>query len=771
MKDLNHPPESILVVDDQLENLVTLSEILRAEGYEVNSVINGPTALEAVHAFLPDLILLDILMPDMDGYDVCETLKVDPVTRDIPVIFISALDDSADKVKGFSAGGIDYITKPFEREDVSARVKIHLKIRHLEKSLRASEAIYRGVFENTNNGVVIYETINDGSDFLIKDINRSVERIEKIRKEDVVNKRVTEVFKGVESFGILDVFQQVWKTGKTIHHPTAFYRDNRIEGWRDNFVFKLPAGEVVAVYSDETESKQALENLQLSEEKFRNLFAAIPDPIFIHDCHTNRILNANNTAAKQYGYPLAELTQLYAHDFSTPEHAAQTKDHLEKLQCGKTMVFETVHQNAKGIIFPVEVHCRRTELRGQNVFLTVCRNITERKSAEKNRQQLEEKLRQAQKMESIGTLAGGIAHDFNNILASALGYTELALDVMEKGSPLESYLQEIFTACNRAKDLVQQILTFSRQSNQDLKPVRVSLIAKEALKLLRSSLPADIHIRTDIDSRSLVLADPTQIHQIFMNLCTNAAQAMEETGGELNVTLKDVQITADSGKPAASLAPGEYLELTISDTGPGILPDAMSSIFDPYFTTKEPGEGTGMGLAIVHGIVKSCRGEIAVESTPRQGVIFTIHIPTHERITDSKAYQPEVLPTGSERILFIDDEQPITKMTGQILQRLGYTVTTRTSSIEALELFRAKPKAFDLVLTDMTMPNMTGDRLAREMMAIRPDIPVILCTGYSKRLSEEQAIEFGIKAIAHKPLIKSELAATVRRVLDQEARK
>ncbi|MDO9109044.1 MAG: ATP-binding protein, partial [Desulfatirhabdiaceae bacterium] len=319
----------------------------------------------------------------------------------------------------------------------------------------------------------------------------------------------------------------------------------------------------------------------------------------------------------------------------------------------------------------------------------------------------------------------------------------------------------------RAKDLEKQILTFARQAGEELKPVQVSILVKEALKLLRSSLPTTIEIKQNIESDSLIMADPTQVHQVVMNLCTNAGQAMEEEGGVLHVGLTDVRLDADFTKTCEDLIPGDYLKLSVSDTGSGISPEVMKSIFDPYFTTKAPGEGTGMGLATVHGIVKHNGGEIVVDSEVENGSIFTVYLPITKKRTGAESYHAEALPFGTERILFVDDEPPIAAMGGKLLEGLGYQVTARTSSVEALALFRSKPDDFDLIISDMTMPNMTGDKLAVELMKIRPGIPVILCTGYSKKISNEAALDIGIKAFAYKPTVKADLARTIRKVLDE----
>jgi len=393
-------------------------------------------------------------------------------------------------------------------------------------------------------------------------------------------------------------------------------------------------------------------------------------------------------------------------------------------------------------------------------------DITEQKSAEEERGKLESKLQQAQKMEAIGTLAGGIAHDFNNILSAIIGFTELALSETEKDTPLYNNLQQVFVAGGRAKDLVNQILTFSRQADQERKPVRVNLISKEAIKFLRASLPTTVEIREHIRSDSLVMADPTKIHQILMNLCTNAEHAMREKGGVLGVKLVDVELDTDFTADHPELKPGAYLELSISDTGHGIPSHTLDRIFDPFFTTKEKGEGTGMGLSVVHGIVGSYGGAILASSRPGKGSTFTVYLPVVERLSEPLVRDEEIIPTGRESILFVDDEPPIVDIGKQILESLGYDVTTRISSLEALELFKAEPDRFDLVITDLTMPNMAGDILAKELMRIRPGIPVILCTGYSVRINQQQAIALGIRAFVSKPMLIKEIAGVIRKVLD-----
>lgn len=394
-------------------------------------------------------------------------------------------------------------------------------------------------------------------------------------------------------------------------------------------------------------------------------------------------------------------------------------------------------------------------------------DITLRKQVEEDYNRLTLQLFQAQKMEAIGTLAGGIAHDFNNILGAIIGYSEMIRNECPTESITVSYINQVLNASNRAKELVKQILAFSRHSETDLVPLQPAPIVKEALALLRSSLPTTIDIKRDIDSDAgVVLADPTQIHQIVINLCTNAFHAMETAGGTLTVSLHQRKFTSEDLLKTPQLQPGTYIQLSVKDTGSGISPEIKKKIFEPFFTTKEVGKGTGMGLAMIHGIVESYGGSITCESEMGKGSVFHILLP----IVDGSALQQHdssaKMPTGDEHILLIDDEQILLDVGRRMLEYLGYKVTEVADSVEAYTIFREQPDAFDLVITDQTMPKMTGVELSQRFLQIRPDIPIILCTGYSSIISEGQAEAQGIKGFAMKPLAMRDIGSLIRRVLD-----
>lgn len=509
-------------------------------------------------------------------------------------------------------------------------------------------------------------------------------------------------------------------------------------------------------------------SLRESEDKFRTIFDKASDGMLIADAITKKFLQGNAAICSMLGYTKEEIESLTINDINPPNDISHVLDEFKKQGKGEKAFAEDLQLLRKdGSIFYADIGSFPVIIGGVPCLVGIFRDITERKQADAEKMKLQTQLIQAQKMEAIGTLAGGIAHDFNNILTAVIGYTELAQMNFEAGSEIKEDLKEVLAASVRAKDLVDQILSFSRQTQKEQVPVQMRLIVKEALKLIRSSLPVTIDIRQSILSQSLVLSDPTQLHQIVMNLCTNAAHAMREKGGILEVVLTDVELDSAFCSTHAEIQPGTYQKLTVSDTGHGISADVMNQIFDPFFTTKPKNEGTGLGLSVVHGIVKDSGGTITVYSEPDLGTTFNLYFPIIKGRAEEKPEEHTILPTGTERILVVDDEKVITDILNKTLSNLGYTVEARTSSLETLALFKAMPDKFDLVITDMTMPQMTGDKLALELLKIRPDLPVILCTGFSQNITKEKAKTMGIKAFLMKPLLIKEMAHTIRKVLDK----
>jgi signal transduction histidine kinase/CheY-like chemotaxis protein len=391
-------------------------------------------------------------------------------------------------------------------------------------------------------------------------------------------------------------------------------------------------------------------------------------------------------------------------------------------------------------------------------------------AAEAEHKSLEDQLCQGQKMAAVGTLAGSIAHEFNNMLAAIIGFTEMATYEISQASPAYHYLQEVHKAGLRAKDLVQQILTFSRKNDREHKPVQLSLLVKETVKFLRASLPATIDIRQRIPyDVGAVMADPTQMHQILINLCINAEYAMRETGGLLEIGADHIVASDVAVTSPRELRPGPYIRLTVRDTGHGIAPEIVERIFEPFFTTKGVGEGTGMGLAIVKSIVTRHGGMITVESTPGAGTTFAIYLPRIDQTAEREPQTEVPVPYGQGRILFVDDDDALVRLWQSMLARLVYEVLVSSSSSEALKIFQTAPYSFDLVITDQTMPHMTGEVLAAELRRIRPDIPIVLCTGFSHSIQADKAQAIGIDAFLMKPLRAQELGLAVRQALAQRA--
>ena len=399
------------------------------------------------------------------------------------------------------------------------------------------------------------------------------------------------------------------------------------------------------------------------------------------------------------------------------------------------------------------------------------RNNARRQRAEEEQARLETRLRQSQKLETIGTLAGGIAHDFNNLLTVICGYADMAIDDLSEGTQARSNLEEVLKAGHRAKDLVQQILTFSRQMEQERQAVKVHLIVKEVLTALQAMLPAAVEIRQAIDTDcGTVIADPTQIHQVLMNLCTNAYDAMREGGGVLTVSLDMVEVGIESTETHPNLQEGVYIRLTVSDTGHGMNGEIIDRIFEPFFTTKGVREGTGLGLSVAYGILLSHGGELTVSSELGKGTTFRAYLPQADDDTEWKMPTDEPLLRGEERILFVDDEEMIARLIKQMLVHC-YKVTIMTSSVEALQVFDTQPNAFDIVITDMTMPDMTGVELAKELIRLRSNIPIILVTGFSELITAETAKEVGVRGYLTKPIAIGDLSRAIRRVLDYNTEK
>lgn len=522
--------------------------------------------------------------------------------------------------------------------------------------------------------------------------------------------------------------------------------------------------EWVGTMSDIHDRMAAEKTLQENEERYRTITENSPDIILRFDANFKCVYVSPSIKAMTGKEPEDYIGKTHR-QAGYPIHTCELLEEAIKntFETGELQELEYEYESPEQSIY-VSLRLKPEFGEGDKVesVIGVSRDITERR-------RLEDQLRQAQKMEAIGTLAGGIAHDFNNILGIIVGYSELSLDESENNTIVHENLTQILSAANRASELVKQILAFSRKSEKQKKPVYASQIANEVLKMIRSTLPTTIDIKSHIPEKTgLILANPTQIHQVLMNLCTNAGHAMREKGGVLEVTLKHVNL--DDNTRLHELESGKYLEITVKDSGHGMKPAVIERIFEPYFTTKKTGEGTGMGLSVVHGIIKSHGGDIDVQSEPDKGTTFTIYLPLSKKEA-APAAETTIQDSsgGGEHILFVDDEKDLVEMGKQMLERIGYKVTVRTSSIEVLEAFKQNPRKYDLVITDQTMPNMTGIQLTRELINIRPDIPVILCTGFSESVSKENYRTLGIRSFLMKPIVKKEMARIIRQVLNESS--
>ena len=802
----------ILIVDDDPKGLYMLEAMLKGYGYEVMAAENGQIALELARVDPPKLIISDILMPIMDGYILCQEWRKDGKLKNIPFVFYTATyTDEKDEELALKVGADKFIQKPVEPDEF---IKvIHGVIRDVEKGKIETKG---PVLEEEKDVFKLYsERLVNQLEKKMLDLEQEItERKSAEKRLRLLSSAVEQSCEGIamsdlegnlvftnKAFAAMHGYTQEELVGKhlSIFHTAeqmpsveAANRESRKTGefngevWHvrrsgtvfpalmHNSILKDETGKpigMIGTLRDITEQKQADEELRKSEERLKYIIDNMGDIIFRTDLEGNYTF-WNKAAEKITGYPLDKLLRMNRRELIAAEYHEFVFERTRKRIAGEPLDerydIETIHKDGHRVA--LELHTTPVYEAGKLIGVqAIGRDVTERKQAEEEKKKLEARLQQAQKMEAIGTLAGGIAHDFNNILFPVIGYTEMTMENLPEDSLGRRNLQEVLKAANRAKSLVQQILTFSRQSEHEPKPLEIQPIIKEALKLLRASLPSTIEISQKIEKEcGLILGDPVQIHQVMMNLCTNAYHAMCEKGGVLEVSLTAANLDSDAVVQYPDLSPGSYLKLSVRDTGHGMDRKTMDRIYDPYFTTKDPNKGTGLGLSIVHGIVKSHGGYITVYSEPGVETIFHVYLP---RI-DTGAVSPwtvsiEPVPKGKERILLVDDEVQLVRVMQQMLERLGYHVTARTSSVEALEAFCHQPEEFDLVITDQTMPNMTGAELAQEIMGIRSDIPVILFTGFSEVISEEKAKAMGIREYIMKPVITRDLAKAIRRVLEE----
>jgi PAS domain S-box-containing protein len=641
-----------------------------------------------------------------------------------------------------------------------------------ELTIQEREKRYRAIMENAYD---LIAEVDGSATFLY--VSPNFEEVLGYAPSQLIGSNIFSLVHPEDRAGGLEEFTQGMQaagSGRSIYryrHQNGEYR------WFESTgrLFQTALGDVrgVVVSRDITERKKSEEALQESQERYRVLYDEAPLMYFTVDAHL-RILSVNKFGANMLGYTNEELVGQSAMTVVDPE---DQEIFCREIEAG----FTSMNQASQKVFRKIKKDGTRLWVRetsrsivGPNqeqMLLLSCEDITDQKRVEDALEQSEKQLRQRQKMEAIGTLAGGIAHDFNNILGAILGYSELAMTQAKQEPKLISYLEEVLTAGHRAKGLVKQILAFSRRSDQEREAVDLNVMVEEALRMVRATLPTTIAIRSTsaIDS-AVVFADPTQIHQVIMNVCANAEQAMRKQGGVLTLTVTSIEVTENSTKQFPELKPGTYLQLTIQDSGQGVSGQDLERIFEPFFTTKSSGEGTGLGLAVVHGIIVGHGGHIAVSSVVGQGTTFTILLPRLDVVLPAQIVNAMEWPQGRGNVLFVDDEEVLARWGEQVLTHLGYTVVTKTNPHDAVELFHKQPDQFDVVVTDQTMPTMSGEALAMALLEIRHDIPIVLCTGFSHTMSAEKANKIGLKGFLMKPVNGAGLAKTLQEVLEVRAR-
>ncbi|MCB9077814.1 MAG: response regulator [Anaerolineaceae bacterium] len=789
----------ILIVEDEMIVAEDTKDILEGLNYTVVDIASsGEEAIQQVEKLQPDLVLMDInLKGELDGVQAAEQIHR---YFDTPVIYVTAYADPQTLQRAKVTAPYGYILKPFKVKELLSVIEITLYKHQTDRKLKESEQWFSTTLSSIGDAVIA--TDNEGC---VTFMNPVAEALTGWSQAEAQGKKLATVFEIInEETGqpAPNPVEQVLKEKRIVtlaNHSALISKQGQHIPIEDSAAPILDnkgnINGVVLVFHDITDRRQKeaeltryrehLETMvqertaQLTEvsEMQRLILANVDEIVYMvasdkAGTFAGNVRFVSDRVERIIGYHPDEFIEDKNLWFKSihPDDIHTLVESTERIMFDKrpgTREYRMRHKDTGEYYWMEDRITPQFDADGAVIGLFgVARDISERKHAEEERRRLELQIRQTQKMEAIGTLAGGIAHDFNNLLTPVLGYSEMLQYDFSEGSLTRKKVDAIYQAGARAKELINQILTFSRQVELAPRPVQIDLLLKEALNFLRASLPSTIELEIDIHKNCVVLADPSQIHQIIMNLCTNAYQAMGEKGGVLRVALKPVEINPGITINNSILSAGVYQEFTVSDTGPGIAPAIQQRMFDPFFTTKPVNKGTGLGLSVVLGIVETLNGAITVESELGKGATFKVYLPRYDKPTVPDKPPGMAVTGGKEHILLVDDDAMILEVINNMLTDFGYSVTTKIESAAALETFRNQPDLFDLVITDQIMPNIAGGDLAWQLLQIRADIPIILMTGFSEDMTPDKASDLGIKDYVAKPISLSTLMKTVREVLD-----
>jgi PAS domain S-box-containing protein len=706
----------------------------------------------------------------------CDRLKLSEIFRRLTEDNVSTFDENQVLAKDGRILTVEWYGRPIfkgTKFEYFICVGIDITERKIaENELRLSQEKFRHLFEYNNSGVAIYEAVNNGEDFIFREFNQAGERIEKVKKSQIIGKSVLEMFPAVRDFGLFEIMQKVWRTGEPAHLPVTFYKDDRIAGWRENYVFKLPSGEVVTIFDDITKQKQAEEEKHRSEQYFRLIWEHSVDGMRLTD-ENGIILMVNKAFCKIVDMPEETLngqpfTVIYSMEDRNSALERYKKRFLEKT-IETHFEKETILHNGNKVFLSLSDSFLEY-IPGKKLLLTVMRDVTEERNRRIEQEQLRTQLLQSQKMEAIGNLAGGVAHDFNNLLTVIQGHAQILM--LEKNEQDSDYheLKQIINASTKAANLTRQLLLFSRKQIMEFKPVDLNEIVSNLLKMIQRLIGENIQIETDFDKAPCYIeADEGNLEQVIVNLVVNARDAMPN-GGTLIIQTEYLALRGEDCQSIRNSRPGEFVCLTISDTGHGIPPEMIEKIFDPFFTTKEAGKGTGLGLSVVYGIIKKHNGWINVYSEPGHGTVMKIYLPATKEIIEEKITQPveTITYTGhGEMILIVEDNTEVRKFTELVLRQNGYVTVSAATASQAMEIFLRDKGQINLVISDVILPDRNGVVLAEEMLREKPEVSVLLCSGYA----EETLIQ-SIKAnkkfhFLQKPYQVHNLLKEMRRILSE----